>query len=240
MVPCEVSGASTLVRSSPRSAWKARVSSRPASSPWEPAEGCRLTWGRPQISPRRLLQQPHQLQRPLGALGVLGRVQAGVAGQRRHPLVEPRVVLHRAGAERVEAAVEVEVAARELVVVADDLRLGDLRQARRLGAQQVGRDQLLERAARELRRRAAPRRAGPASTSRRSSGRVRPASGSRSGPSATPSGDLSHYRRQTRHARRRSRRRAPRRARRSGPCVRRSVIATRRPSSYSGYSRPSG
>jgi hypothetical protein len=55
--------------------------------------------------------QPHQLQRALGPLGVLGRMQAGVAGQRRDPLVEPRVVLHRAGAERVEAAVEVEVTA---------------------------------------------------------------------------------------------------------------------------------
>ena len=86
---------------------------------------------------QRLLQQPHQLQRPLGPARVLGRVQAGVAGQRRDPLVEARVVLHRAGAERVEAGVEVEVAPREAVVVADDLRLGDLRQAaaaRRAGA----------------------------------------------------------------------------------------------------------
>ena len=94
---------------------------------------------------QRLLQQPHQLQRALGAARVLGRVQAGVAGQRRDPLVEARVVLHRAGAERVEAGVEVEVAPREPVVVADDLRLGDLGQPRRLGAQQLRRDQLLER-----------------------------------------------------------------------------------------------
>ena len=92
-----------------------------------------------------LLQQPHQLERALGAPRVLRRVQPGVAGQRRDPLVEARVVLHRAGAERVEAGVEVEVAAREAVVVADDLRLGDLGQPRRLRSQQVRRDQLLER-----------------------------------------------------------------------------------------------
>ena len=91
------------------------------------------------------LQEPHQLQRALGPRRVLGRVQPGVAGQRRDPLVEARVVLHRAGAERVEAAVEVEVAPREAVVVADDLRLGDLGQVGRLGAQELGRDQLLER-----------------------------------------------------------------------------------------------
>ena len=53
---------------------------------------------------QRPLQLPHQLQCPLGALGVLGRVQPRVAGQRRDPLVEARVVLHRAGAERIEAA----------------------------------------------------------------------------------------------------------------------------------------
>ena len=83
---------------------------------------------------QRVLELVHQLQRALGALGVLQRVQAGVAGQRRDALVQLRVVLHRARAERVEAGVEVEVALREPVVVADDLRLGDLRQLRRLGA----------------------------------------------------------------------------------------------------------
>ncbi len=106
----------------------------PASSPCEPAEGCRLTCGRPQISAQRALEQPHQLEGALGPVRLLGRVKPRVAGQRRHPLVEPRVVLHRAGAERIEAGVEVEVAAREPVVVTDDLRLGDLRQPRRLGS----------------------------------------------------------------------------------------------------------
>jgi hypothetical protein len=58
---------------------------------------------------QRLLELVHQLQRALGALGVLRRVQAGVAGQRRDALVQFRVVLHRARPERIEAVVEIEV-----------------------------------------------------------------------------------------------------------------------------------
>ena len=83
---------------------------------------------------QRGLQLPHQPQRALGAARVLERMQAGVPRQRGDPLVQLRVVLHRARPERVEAGVEVEVALREPVEVADDLRLGDLRQLRRLGA----------------------------------------------------------------------------------------------------------
>ena len=92
---------------------------------------------------QRLLELPHQLQRALGALGRLRRVQARVAGQRGDALVQLRVVLHRARAERVEAGVEVEVALREPVVVAHDLRLGDLGQLRRLGAAEVVREQVV-------------------------------------------------------------------------------------------------
>ena len=125
----------------------------------------------------RLLELPHQLQRALGALRVLRGVQAGVAGQRGDALVQLRVVLHRARAERVEAGVEVEVALREPVVVADDLRLGDLGELGRLGAAQVARAAGRPGAGRRAR---APRtRAGPPWTSRRSSPRGRAASASR-------------------------------------------------------------
>src|SRR6266550_5704156 len=55
-------------------------------------------------------------------------------------LVHARVVLHRAGAERVEARVDPEVARRELREVADEIRLGDLRQAGRVGTTQLRRD----------------------------------------------------------------------------------------------------
>ena len=71
---------------------------------------------------QRLLQAPHQLERALRVRRILERVQARVAGQRRDPLVQLRVVLHRARPERVEACVEIEVALRQPVVVADDLR----------------------------------------------------------------------------------------------------------------------
>ena len=191
---------------------------------------------------QRLLQQPHQLQRALSALGILCGVQARVTRQRRDPLVEPRVVLHRAGAERVETAVEVEVATREPVEVADDLRLGDLRQPRRLLAQQLGRDQLGERRLGHFGGRqhggAPPRlrplvdRPRPFGLHRRLGQRHQLApptrvaffslSGNkltRSAATAAPSASAS----------------ASIWAR-----LRRSVIATSRPSSCSGYSRPSG
>ena len=79
-----------------------------------------------------LLQPPHQLERALRAVLLLVRVQVAEAGQRDDALVDARVVLHRAGAERVEARVDPEVARRELGEVADELGLGELGQPRRL------------------------------------------------------------------------------------------------------------
>ena len=84
-----------------------------------------------------LLQPPHQLQRPLRILVVLIGVQVAEPGQADQPLVDARVVLHRARAERVEAGVDAEVARAELGEVPYQLRLGQLRQPRRLGALQV-------------------------------------------------------------------------------------------------------
>ena len=84
-----------------------------------------------------LLQAPHQLERTLRPVLLLVRVEILEAGQHRDALVDARVVLHRAAAERVEAGVDPEVAGRELGEVADDLRLGELGQARRLGAAQL-------------------------------------------------------------------------------------------------------
>ena len=85
-----------------------------------------------------LLQLPHQLERALGALVLLVRVQRREAGERGDALVDARVVLHRAGAERVEAGVDAEVAVGEVREVADDLVLGQLRQPRRLLARERG------------------------------------------------------------------------------------------------------
>jgi len=94
----------------------------------------------------RALEQPHHLERSLRPGGGLHRVQAGMSRDRRDTLVELRVVLHRARPERVEARVQVEVAPRDAVVVAHDLRLAHLRQGRGRAAQQMAGNQLLERA----------------------------------------------------------------------------------------------
>ena len=110
----------------------------------------------------RVLELPHQPQRALGAARRLRRVQARVPRQRRDALVQLGVVLHRARAERIEARVEVEVALREPVVVADDLGLGDLRQPRRLGAAHARGQELVERALGDVQRRGDERAAaGP-------------------------------------------------------------------------------
>ncbi len=77
----------------------------------------------PRYLAERLLQVEHQLECALRALGVLQWVQARVARQRGDPLVQARVVLHRARAERVEARVQVEVALGDAHVVAHDLGL---------------------------------------------------------------------------------------------------------------------
>ncbi len=59
------------------------------------------------------------------------RVESGEAGQAGRPLVELRVELHRARAERIEAGVDRVVELGQVDVVADDLRLVELRQGRR-------------------------------------------------------------------------------------------------------------
>ena len=240
-MPCEVSGASTLVRVFAAVGVEGAGQQQAGELAVGAGRGLQADVRQAADLGQRLLQQPHQLQRALGALRVLGRVQAGVAGQRRDPLVEPRVVLHRAGAERVEAGVEVEVAAREPVVVADDLRLGDLGQARRLGAQQAAPGSAPRAAARGLRRRAATAARRPgfdfskivvrAFALHRRLGRAISRSPAATflairGELATLGGDRGAERLGE--------------ARRSARGVRRSVIATSRPSSCSGYSRPSG
>ena len=92
------------------------------------------------------LQPPHQLERPLSAVGALQRMELGVARQSGDSLVELGVVLHRAGPERIEAGVEVEVALREPVEVAHDLGFGDLGQLRGPFAAEPRFEQLVERA----------------------------------------------------------------------------------------------
>ena len=84
-----------------------------------------------------LLEPPHQLEGALRSVLLLQRMQMREAGQGDEPLVDARVVFHGARAERVEARVDSEVARRQFGEVAEDLRLGELGQARRLGAAQL-------------------------------------------------------------------------------------------------------
>ncbi len=94
---------------------------------------------------QRALQAPHQVERALGVLGVLKRVEPRVPGQGGHALVQLRVVLHRARPERVEALVQVEVLRGERGVVAHDLGLGHLGQLRGPLAHERGRQHVLHR-----------------------------------------------------------------------------------------------
>ena len=73
----------------------------------------------------------HQLERALHGLLRLQRMDVAEARQPRHLLVQPRVVLHRARAERIEPAVDRVVLARQAHVVAHRLRLGESRQSDR-------------------------------------------------------------------------------------------------------------
>ena len=84
-----------------------------------------------------LLQAPHELERALRPVLLLKRMEVAEARERDHALVDPRVVLHRAGAERVEAGVHAEGPVGQSSEMADDLRLGELGKARRLAAAEL-------------------------------------------------------------------------------------------------------
>ena len=87
-----------------------------------------------------LLQVPHQLERALRVLVLRMRVQVAEPRERGRALVDARVVLHGARAERVEARVDAEGAVGERREVPHDLRLGELGKARRMCAAQAVRE----------------------------------------------------------------------------------------------------
>ena len=138
------------------------MSSRPVSSPREPAGGCSVTRGSPVISHRASLEPPHQLERALHRRVRLQRVQ--VRGTRAAPRPARRPsgcassCRSRAGRSRVEAVVPL----RQPRVVAHDLGLGDLGQPGRLpaGAARPGPGPRARRA-RAGRTRAVPAARGP-------------------------------------------------------------------------------
>jgi hypothetical protein len=70
--------------------------------------------------------------------GRLQRVSRGEAGQTRQRLVDLRVVLHRAGAERVQPEVDRGVPRREPREVADHVDFGQLGKPGQVAAQHLG------------------------------------------------------------------------------------------------------
>ena len=77
-------------------------------------------------------------------------VQVGQARQAGQPLVPLGIVLHRAGAQRIEVRVDRHVERREVDEVPHQFRLGQLRQRRRRGGQRLGRQQFRDGPARHV------------------------------------------------------------------------------------------
>ena len=102
----------------------------PQSSPCAPAAGLNAIAGMP-VS---VLSQCASVSISSSAPGTvddrLQRMDVGEAGQARQFFVEARVVLHRAGAERVEPAVDRVILLRQPGEVAHDLRLAETRAGR--------------------------------------------------------------------------------------------------------------
>ena len=102
LVPCADCGMRQTSRcASPRARWYARITSRPAYSPCEPAFGCSDTAAKPVISASCVLELPEQhLGSPppgrAARTGAAGRTR----GQRHRHHLGRRVQLHRARAER--------------------------------------------------------------------------------------------------------------------------------------------
>ena len=109
--------------------------------------GGRLQRGRVQAGDlgQPALELVHQLERPLDERLGLVRVETREAVEAGGRLVDARVVLHRARAQRVAAAVDAVVERREAGEVAQQVDLADLGQARRSAAPERLGDELVRR-----------------------------------------------------------------------------------------------
>ena len=131
LVPCADSGTRMRGRVSPRAAMAARMASRPHNSPCAPALGDIATAGMPVSVVSQFIRLGDQLQRALrGGLRRQG-MQIAEARQPRHFLVQARIVLHGAGAQRIKPGVDGVVHPRQAHIMADHFRLAEARQADR-------------------------------------------------------------------------------------------------------------
>ena len=116
-----------------RSAWNARMISRPVISPQAPAGGCRVARAMPVISHSARSSRQSSSSMPCTVWSGCSGCSRWIAGERRDRLGDLRVVLHRARPERVGAGVDPVVLLRQPRVVAHEVDLGDLRQPGRAG-----------------------------------------------------------------------------------------------------------
>ena len=167
------SGRARLRRASPRASWAARIASRPQSSPCAPGLGRERHRRHAGQRLQPVGQLVHQLERALDGGDRLQRMEVGEAGQARQLLVQPRVVLHGARAERIERQVDGVVLLAEPHIVAHRLRLGEAGQAVSVGAGQAGEVGGVGRPAppRRSRRRSCPSRPARRSAARPAAGR---------------------------------------------------------------------
>ena len=91
---------------------------------------------------QRLLQPVHQLQRSLGVIRALARVQPAETGPGRQCVVHLGIVLHGAAAQGIKVPVHMVVFDGKTDVMPQYFRLGNLGQLRGFIAQQVRRKQL--------------------------------------------------------------------------------------------------
>ncbi len=135
LVPCALSGTSTTLRAcSPCASSAARIARMPHSSPCAPALGLIATACMP-VSVMQPVRRAWWISSSAPCTVSIGcqRMDVGEARQARHALVEARIVLHRAGAEREQAQVDRVVLAAEARIVAHRLRLGQAGEADRAG-----------------------------------------------------------------------------------------------------------
>ena len=117
----------------------------PHNSPCAPALGDSASAGMPVSSTSQRASTWISSSAPLTVDKRLQRMDVGEAGKPRHLLVEARIVLHGARAERIDAGVDAVVRARQAHVVAHRLGLAQARQADRRGSlerAQAGRESL--------------------------------------------------------------------------------------------------
>ena len=102
--------------------------------------GCRLHGhaGHAGDFTQQLFGAEQHLQRALGGLGRLQRMQLGKSRQRGQGLIDPGIVFHGAGTQRIKSVIDAVGLLGKLGIMPVQIHLGQFRQARRLGTQHIG------------------------------------------------------------------------------------------------------